>query len=241
MSIWAIVPAAGIGRRMASITPKQVAKQYREVAGQPVLAHSLKKLLTLPALTQVVVVLHPEDTHFSTLDVAADPRITTVSGGAERQDSVRNGLAALGAAQPDDWVLVHDAVRPCVSHEDLLKLLQELQEHPVGGLLAAPVDNTLKAANAVQQVQQTVDRSALWQAFTPQMFRYGQLTTALQQAREQQLAITDEASAIEACGLQPQLVLGSKLNLKITHESDLQLAELILQQQLAAVSNEGSA
>ena len=220
---------------MAPILPendsKQVPKQYREVAGQPVLAHSLLKLLALPQLQQVVVVLHPDDKHFASLAIASNAKVISTKGGKERQDSVLNGLAALSEAQADDWVLVHDAVRPCVTVADLQNLLATLVDHPVGGLLGAPVDSTLKAVDDNSVVTGTVDRSQLWQAYTPQMFRVGQLRKAMQQASDSQQAITDEASAIEACGLQPQLVLGNKHNIKITHESDLQLADWLLNEQ----------
>lgn len=224
-------------RQVPNTVARQVPKQYREVAGQPVLAHSLLKLLALPELEQVVVVLHPDDEHFARLAIARNAKVISTTGGKERQDSVLNGLAALSEAQADDWVLVHDAVRPCVTVADLQKLLATLADHPVGGLLGAPVDSTLKAVDDNSVVTGTVDRSRLWQAYTPQMFRVGQLRKAMQQASDSKKAITDEASAIEAYGLQPQLVLGNKHNIKITHESDLQLADWLLQEQLRAGSS----
>lgn len=197
------------------------------------LAHSLAPLLALPDIARIVVVLNPADEQFARLDAAADPRVITVPGGDQRQDSVLNGLNALADARDDDWVLVHDAVRPCVTLGEIRELLTALADHPVGGLLAAPLDNTLKEVDAEGRVLRTVDRSRHWQALTPQLFRAGILRQALESARQEGRASTDEAAAVEALGLevlgQPvQVVPGSKHNIKITHTSDLALAEALL-------------
>jgi 2-C-methyl-D-erythritol 4-phosphate cytidylyltransferase len=153
-------------------------------------------------------------------------------GGQARYQSVLNGLRALsGAAQESDWVLVHDAVRPCVPVADIEKLIATLQSHDVGGLLATPVDNTLKQAGQDLVVSSTVDRNLYFNALTPQMFRYGLLLAAMERVERDKLAITDEAAAMESMGLRPQLVQGSKMNIKITHDADLALAAAILSQQ----------
>ncbi|MDD9897272.1 MAG: 2-C-methyl-D-erythritol 4-phosphate cytidylyltransferase [Gammaproteobacteria bacterium] len=224
MKIWAILPAAGIGRRMGSSTPKQ----YLTVCGTPVLLHSINRLLEIPEIEHLVVALHPEDEYWENLGFYSE-RVSSITGGEERFNSVLNALNALdGKAQADDWVLVHDAVRPCVSKADIRNLIDQLGHGEVGGLLATPVNNTVKQAGADRQVIRTLDRSDLWAALTPQMFRYQLLRDALARAVEAGLEVTDEASAIEALGLAPELVTGSSSNIKITREEDLKLAEFIL-------------
>ena len=228
MTIWAILPAAGIGRRMASTTPKQ----YLDLNGVPVIAHSLQKLASIAAISKIVVVLHPSDSRFASLSLQQSGKIVTTLGGDERFQSVLNGLECLAAvAAEDDWVLVHDAVRPCVRSADINSLIQQLAQHPVGGLLGVPVDDTLKLVNARAEIEQTIDRSQYWQAQTPQMFRYGLLVKALRELSAQSLQVTDEAGAIERLGLRPQMVVGHKDNIKITHSADLAMAASILQAQ----------
>lgn len=221
MNIWAILPAAGIGRRMGSSTPKQ----YHDINGTPVLIHSINRLLEISALKKLVVVLHPEDSHWQKIEFN-NSKVVTVEGGAERANSVLNGLDYLaGQAQPDDWVLVHDAVRPCVNANDINALLDKLIEDPVGGILGAPIDNTVKKVNSSEKILTTVDRSDLWSALTPQMFRFKLLQEALQRINQSEFAFTDESSAVEALGYTPKVVLGSKKNIKITHGDDLKLAQ----------------
>lgn len=228
MTIWAILPAAGIGRRMGSSAPKQ----YLDLNGEPVIAHSLRKLAAIPAVRKIVVVLHPDDTHFADLHLADADRIVAVAGGDERFQSVCNGLEHLaGVASDDDWVLVHDAVRPCVRISDINTLLDTLAHHHVGGVLGVPVDDTLKLVNDKAEVEQTPDRSRYWQAQTPQLFRYGLLVKALAVLASEARHVTDEAGAVERLGLQPQMVAGHKDNIKITHATDLALASYILQSQ----------
>lgn len=228
MKIWAILPAAGIGRRMGSITPKQ----YLPINGVPVISIALKKLASVDAIDGIIVVIHPEDSHWSKLDIDLGSKITTTAGGEERHISVLNGLMAIaGQAEAEDWVLVHDAVRPCVLVADIEKLLSELADSPVGGLLGAPVEHTMKRVGENQAVIETLDRSEIWNAYTPQMFRYGLLLQAMQSAQADSIGITDEASAIEALGHAVTMVQGAKTNIKITEESDLALAQTILQQQ----------
>lgn len=197
-----------------------------------VLSHSLGKLLSVSEINSVVVALKAEDPYWQNLPEANNARVSTVVGGRERLHSVLNALQSLHQPQDDDWVLVHDAVRPCVSVRDIRRLIVDLATHAVGGLLGAPVDNTLKKIDAAQQVVTTVDREFLCNALTPQMFRYSVLLQALQNAVAQQLVVTDEASAVELSGLQAKLVAGSKYNIKITHEEDLAVAELLLRREL---------
>ncbi|MFG0415273.1 2-C-methyl-D-erythritol 4-phosphate cytidylyltransferase [Pseudomonas sp. zjy_8] len=222
---WLVIPAAGIGARMAADRPKQ----YLQVAGRSILEHTLQRFLDHPALRGVVVSLAADDPYWPLLAVASDPRIRRAAGGRERADSVLAGLETLkneGAAD-DDWVLVHDAARPNLALEDLQRLLDSLADDPVGGLLAVPARDTLKRAGADGRVQETVDRSVIWQAYTPQMFRLGALRQALAQALRAQVAITDEASAMEWVGLAPRLVEGRADNLKVTRPEDLQYLQVL--------------
>ena len=228
MAIWAIVPAAGIGARMMVTTPKQ----YLQVNGSSVIAHTLARLLSVTQINAVLVALHPQDELWSTLGVAEDARVTTCAGGADRCLSVLNALHALqGRAREGDWVLVHDAVRPCVRRSDIEHLLHEIEDHPVGGLLAVPVSSTLKRARIDGNVAATVDRSDVWQAATPQAFRYAALSGALSAAIANGSLVTDEASALELGGQAPKLVQCSADNIKITYPEDLTLAGLIMRAQ----------
>jgi len=226
---WAVIPAAGIGRRMRSDIPKQ----YLPLAGRSVLAHSLRRISLHPAVVEIVVVLAKDDPYWTTqnLDQVARP-VTTVVGGKERSDSVLNGLQALaGRAREDDWVLVHDAARPCVRVADIQRLIDECTQDAVGGLLAMPVRDTMKQADNEGRVATSVARERLWHALTPQMFRYHELVQALQKAQQQGVAVTDEAMAMELNGGHPRLVEGHSDNIKITRPEDLDLAAFYLQQQ----------
>lgn len=230
VSYWAIVPAAGLGRRMGSTIPKQ----YLPLQGRTVIEHSLARLLNHHAIRKVLVAIGPEDNRWPTLSISQHERIETIAGGEERYHSVHNALQALdGRAQADDWILVHDAVRPCLADTCLQRLMEELANHPVGGLLGHPLADTIKRVDADAAVEETLDRSCLWAAATPQMFRYGVLRKALNQGR----AATDEAMAVEALGLRPQMVAGRRDNLKITVPGDLELAGLILQAQQSQENN----
>lgn len=223
--LWVIVPAAGIGSRMQADRPKQ----YLPLGQGCVADYTLSLLHQALPDSQILVPLHHQDQWWPTLDCATAHWLETLPGGQERAHSVRNALETLtGRAQDNDWVLVHDIARPCVSVDDIHHLIATLAQHPVGGLLAAPVADTMKRAQGDQQVTETVSRDGLWHALTPQMFRYGLLKQALNQAEASHQTITDEASAIEALGLIPRLVTGSRFNLKITHPEDLTLAEYIL-------------
>jgi 2-C-methyl-D-erythritol 4-phosphate cytidylyltransferase len=203
-------------------------KQYLPLAGKPLIYHTLTALCRCERIDRVWVVLSPDDTWWRTYDwTSLGSKLETVfCGGATRAESVANGLAAAEtAAADDDWVLVHDAARPCLSQAMLAALCDQLADDPVGGLLAVPVADTLKRADALQRVAATEPRDGLWQAQTPQMFRYGVLLRAL----ADHPGVTDEAGAIEAAGLKPKLVPADATNLKVTYPADLRLAEFILQ------------
>jgi 2-C-methyl-D-erythritol 4-phosphate cytidylyltransferase len=220
---FAIVPAAGSGSRFGSEKPKQ----YLSLLGRPLLHHTLAALAACPEIDRVWVVLAPDDREWDRYDWSElGPKLETLRcGGATRADSVGNGLrAAAMVAGDDDWILVHDAARPCLSQEMLAALLAGLADDEVGGILAVPVADTLKRANGEHRIAATEERDGLWQAQTPQMFRYGVLREALEKCR----AVTDEAGAIEALGLKPRLVRADATNLKVTYPADLVLAALIL-------------
>jgi 2-C-methyl-D-erythritol 4-phosphate cytidylyltransferase len=220
------VPAAGVGKRMAANRPKQ----YLPLLGQTVLEHTLQRLCGLPEISAVVACVSRDDGYWPRLP--QPERVWRADGGAERCHSVLNGLGLLRHhAAPEDWVLVHDAARPCVRPDDIQKLMRQLVDHPVGGLLALPVRDTMKRADATGTVQHTVDRAGLWHALTPQMFRLETLHDALSAALAGGGLVTDEAQAMELAGLQPALVEGHADNIKITRPEDLLLAEFYLQRQ----------
>ncbi|MES2771594.1 MAG: 2-C-methyl-D-erythritol 4-phosphate cytidylyltransferase [Pseudomonadota bacterium] len=232
---YALVPAAGSGTRFsagfsADLTAA-LPKQYSPLLGRPLLFHSLRVLCLCPWIERVWVVLSPSDTFWQDYDWSAlGAKLELLFCGAEtRAQSVRNGLlAAETVATADDWILVHDAARPCLSSAQLQALADGLVDDPVGGLLAMPVADTVKRGDAAQRVLATLERTELWLAQTPQMFRYGVLARALLDARSGALAPTDEASAVEALGLQPKLIVANGENLKVTYAADLALAEAIL-------------
>lgn len=219
----AVVPAAGSGNRMGVQRPKQ----YLELAGRPLLWHALATLVSVPRIDAVYVVLAPDDEWWQTFSwLPLGPKLMPLRvGGATRALSVANALAAV-AAQVDeaDWILVHDAARACLTAAHVEVLIEALGADPVGGLLAVPVSDTLKRADAASRVLATVPREGLWQAQTPQMFRYGLLRRALGAHPE----VTDEAGAIEALGLAPRLVAADATNFKVTYPQDLALADRIL-------------
>lgn len=216
----ALVPAAGSGSRIGGDRPKQ----YRDLAGRPMLWHTLARLASHPLIDTVAVVLSPDDGAFGTLDWTGVEGLRILKcGGETRAHSVRNGLEALGSeVAADDWILVHDAARPCLSHEVIDRLIATLADDAVGGIAALPVADTLKRATADRCIEATVPREGLWAAQTPQMFRFGLLATALAGSLD---GITDEASAVERLGRSPRLVEGDPANLKITYERDMAIAE----------------
>ncbi|MGA9702858.1 2-C-methyl-D-erythritol 4-phosphate cytidylyltransferase [Pseudomonas sp.] len=219
-AFWAVIPAAGVGARMAADRPKQ----YLQLGGRTILEHSLGCFLDHPGLKGVVVSLAVDDPYWPNLACANDPRIVRVDGGDERSGSVLNALLYLHGqgASDEDWVLVHDAARPNLGRDDLDKLLGELADDAVGGLLAVPARDTLKRADKHGRVSETVDRSQIWQAYTPQMFRLGALHRALADSLVSDVVITDEASAMEWAGHAPRLIEGRSDNIKVTRPEDLE-------------------
>lgn len=224
LSFVGIMPAAGIGSRMQSATPKQ----YLQLAGRTLIEHSLLALLADSRIQKIVVALHPEDEHFCQLTISRDPRIQTVTGGATRAESVCNALRSL--EQSDQLLaVVHDAARPCLSVEDLQRLLDQAQQAPQqGAILATPVRDTMKRASA-GRVLQTESRTDLWHALTPQVFMASELAAQITAADKANAEITDEASAMERSGVKPALVEGSSNNIKVTQADDLALAAWLLQ------------
>ena len=222
---WAIVPAAGRGLRFGGGTPKQ----YQKAAGLTLIEHSLKALLGHPDVDGAMVALAPDDPFWAGLLHMAGKPIYTCMGGAERADSVLAALQALPATVDEDqFVLVHDAARPCLRGVDLSRLIAIGKADPIGAILAAPVRDTIKRADAEGRSAMTEPREPLWRALTPQMFRRGGLTRALQAAMRVGAKVTDEAMAMERLGLKPRLVEGAEDNIKVTTPADLALAESIL-------------
>ncbi|MFN2643831.1 MAG: 2-C-methyl-D-erythritol 4-phosphate cytidylyltransferase [Burkholderiales bacterium] len=226
MALFALIPAAGSGTRFAPDAPKQ----YAPLAGRTMLWHAVRAL-SVPQMAAIFVVLASDDERFDREDWSAfaEKLQPLFCGGETRRDSVLNGLAALrGDLDADDWMLVHDAARPCLSRADLAKLIADAEGDEVGAILAVPVAETVKRSRAddagAQRIIATEDRSQLWLAQTPQMFRVGLLMQALARAPQ----ATDEAAAVEALGLMPRLVPGSRENLKVTYPDDVKIAEAIL-------------
>ncbi|MFC1748594.1 2-C-methyl-D-erythritol 4-phosphate cytidylyltransferase [Pseudomonadota bacterium] len=225
---WAVVPAAGVGKRMGSNIPKQ----YLELHGRTVIEHTLGRLCAHPNIEAVVVALGDHDEYWQQLAPANADKLLRTDGGEERCHSVHNGLLKLAdQAHDDDWVLVHDAARPCLHRKDIDRLIETLANHPVGGLLGVPVADTMKRTAANGEVIDTVSRDNLWRAMTPQMFRYGVLKQALADALDDGFMVTDEASAIEHAGHKPLMVECRADNIKITRPEDLALAEMYLARQ----------
>lgn len=227
-SYWAIVPAAGVGRRMGSDIPKQ----YLPLHGKTIIEHTLHRLAQIGILKGIVVAIAEDDPWWPKLNIEIGKPLRVVKGGAERCHTVQHALQALRAECGDaDWVLVHDAARPCVRPADIHLLINTLSAHAVGGLLGMPVRDTMKRTDKRNCVTQTVEREGLWHALTPQMFRYGVLSTSLAEALADRFLVTDEASALEHAGNAPQMVEGHGDNIKITRPEDLSLAGFYLQHQ----------
>lgn len=218
--IWYVIAAAGRATRFGGPVPKP----YLKIAGATLLEHGLRALASLPGVAGGAVVLATGDRRFERLPAALRRRVVAVEGGDTRARSVQNGLQSLITASADDWVLVHDAARPCVPRRDLRALVGACRRDAVGGLLAAPVADTVKQADEDGRCLRTLPRERLWRALTPQMFRLGLLSQALAQAVAAGFEPTDEASAIERLGLRPRLVEGSALNVKVTRPADLAFA-----------------
>lgn len=222
---WAIVPAAGSGQRFGA----ELAKQFHSIGDRLVADHTLSRLLCISKLQKILVPCDTNAEHWAQVSAVADPRVELLGGGAERVHSVLNGLRALSdIAASDDWVLVHDMARPCITSADINKLIEQLDGHPVGGILAAPISDTLKRVTPDNALEKTLDRSDYRAAQTPQMFRYGLLVRALEAMLEKHQVPTDEASAIEYLGESAMVVEGRRDNIKITHREDLIIAQAIM-------------
>lgn len=226
--VWAVVPAAGIGERMQSDRPKQ----YLELDGKTLLEHTIRRLASHPQIKAIVVAIAENDSWWPALDIKLDCPLFVAPGGDHRAASVLNALRLLAKqTENDPWVLVHDAARPCLRHQDIDHMLATLSQHPVGGILGVPINETVKRSSQDGNIIETVERHNLWRAATPQMFRLQTLKQALESAKQKGLVVTDEASAIEQTGLIPMMVEGHADNIKVTVPKDLALAQLFLQQQ----------
>ncbi len=227
---WVVMPAAGTSQRMATSIPKQ----YLPLSGSTVIEVSLSNFLKHPNVQGVVIALHKDDKHWENLAISRDSKIHTVLGGESRSVSVLNAIRYLEntPAEDQDFVMVHDAARPCLRYSDIELLIQQLEDDDVGGILAAPTSDTLKMIEkqdeSLSKIVQTLSRENIWRALTPQMFRLSVLSRALSYCVNQNIGITDEASAIEQIGLQAKIVKGQSDNIKITHAEDLELAAGIL-------------
>jgi len=226
---WIIIPAAGVGKRMGADRPKQ----YLPLLGKSVIEQTIDCFITHSRVERIVVALSRDDGYWPELDISRSPRIVRAEGGTERCHSVLNALDALQEkAGENDWVLVHDAARPCLTRGDLDKLIDELSSDEVGGILAVPVRDTMKRGDGKGHIDHTEDRNDLWHALTPQMFRFALLSDALRKSLADGFVVTDEASAIEHVGLKPRLVEGRADNIKVTRPEDLALAGYFLEKNL---------
>ncbi|MGB0449338.1 MAG: 2-C-methyl-D-erythritol 4-phosphate cytidylyltransferase [Porticoccaceae bacterium] len=225
VNYWAIVPAAGTGKRFGA----ELAKQFQPIGDKLVADHTLSRLTGISKLQKILVPCDTSAEHWTQVSAVADQRVELLAGGAERVHSVLNGLQALGGtAASDDWVLVHDMARPCITSGDINKLIEQLDGHSVGGILATPISDTLKKITSASAIEKTLDRSDFRGAQTPQMFRYGLLRKALETMLEERQLPTDEASAIEYIGEQAMIIEGRRDNIKITHREDLVIAQAIM-------------
>jgi 2-C-methyl-D-erythritol 4-phosphate cytidylyltransferase len=231
-SIWVVIPAAGIGQRMQSDVPKQ----YLPLAGKTVIENTIDRLLASDKVRGLAISLRRDDPYWQSVHIHSTKPVIRAEGGAERSDSVLNAMKALAERDDfnvdNDWVLVHDAVRPCVRLDDIVQLIKQAMVSEAGGLLALPVRDTMKrqAAGSLT-VLKTEDREGLWHALTPQLFPYRALQNALIQAIVDDVIVTDESSAMEYAGYAPLLVKGHEDNIKITRPNDLRLAELFIADQ----------
>ncbi len=226
--VYAVVPAAGQGARMQ----EQIPKQYLPLQGKPVIERTLRRLLRVPGVDTIVVVLAPDDEHFQSVEVAGHRKVVTALGGATRAESVQAGLDKLATIAPADaLVLVHDAARPCIRVGDVIRLIEQTAASKDGGLLSIPVADTLKRGDAEDRVEATIERSGVWRAATPQLFRADLLSRALADAAAAGHVATDEAFAMECAGYRPHLVSCHRDNIKITTPGDLELAGAYLELQ----------
>ena len=227
--LWVVIPAAGIGKRMGVDIPKQ----YITVCDKAIIEHTVEKFTSRNDLQGILVALSNSDQHWSTLELSKNNKITTVTGGEERYKSVYNALCSLkNKADDDDWILVHDAVRPCITTFEIDQFIADLDHlNGIGGILALPCFETMKKANTNHEIEETIDRKFIWHAQTPQMFRYKKLFLAIEKIMNENIFITDEAMAMELAGYKPMLIQGTHSNIKITDQNDLKYLESFLKQE----------
>ncbi len=228
--LWVVIPAAGIGKRMGVDIPKQ----YITVCDKAIIEHTVEKFTSRNDLQGILVALSNSDQHWSTLELSKNNKITTVTGGEERYKSVYNALCSLkNKAGDDDWILVHDAVRPCITTFEIDQFIADLDHlNGIGGILALPCFETMKKANTNHEIEETIDRKFIWHAQTPQMFRYKKLFLAIEKIMNENIFITDEAMAMELAGYKPVLIQGTHSNIKITDQNDLKYLESFLRQEI---------
>ena len=228
--LWVVIPAAGIGKRMGVNIPKQ----YITVCDKAIIEHTVEKFTSRNDLQGILVALSNSDQHWSTLELSKNNKITTVTGGEERYKSVYNALCSLkNKADDDDWILVHDAVRPCITTSEIDQFIADLDHlNGIGGILALPCFETMKKANTNHEIEETIDRKFIWHAQTPQMFRYKKLFLAIEKIMNENIFITDEAMAMELAGYKPMLIQGTHSNIKITDQNDLKYLESFLRQEI---------
>ncbi len=222
---WVVIPAAGVGARMGVDKPKQ----YITFKNKTIIEYTIDCFLHREEIEKIIVAISRKDEYWPGLAISKNEKIITAAGGDERYQSVLNSLHALaGKAEEDDWVLVHDAARPCLNQSAIDRLIKTLKMHDVGGILALPCRDTMKRVNGHGEVVNTIERQSLWHAQTPQMFKYGKLVNAIERALDEKIVVTDESMAIERTGFQPLIIKGHHENIKITHKDDLQYLELYL-------------
>jgi len=215
---WLVIPAAGVGSRMGVDKPKQ----YISINNKTIIEHTIDCFINREEIEKIVIAISKEDEFWPTLAISNNDKIITAPGGKERYQSVLNCLQALsGKAGNSDWVMVHDAARPCLNQSAIDRLILELQRHEVGGILAMPCRDTMKRANDTGEIDKTVERESLWHAQTPQMFKYEKLLSAIEDALKNKIVVTDESMAMERMGFKPMLVHGHQENIKLTHKDDL--------------------
>ena len=225
LKYWVVIPAAGEGLRMGVDKPKQ----YISINNKTIIEHTIDCFIYREEIEKIIVAISKEDEFWSTLEISDHDKIMTVSGGKERYQSVLNSLKMLSSeAEDDDWVMVHDAARPCLNQSAIDRLIIQLKGHDIGGILAMPCRDTMKRSNDTGEIDETVERQSLWHAQTPQMFKYGKLLLAIQDALKNKAVVTDEAMAVERLGFKPMLVLGHQENIKLTYKDDLESLRLYL-------------
>ena len=226
---WVVIPAAGIGKRMGDDIPKQ----YISVCGKTVIEHTIDNFIDRNEIENICISISESDNYWPTLPISKNEKIITTVGGNERYESVYNGLRAIqDKATENDWVLVHDAVRPCLKKSIIDRLITDISSHDVGGILALPCSETMKRVNNSNEVEETINRQTAWRAQTPQMFKYKKLLLAIEKVINEDIFITDEAMAMELSNHKPVVILGDENNIKITHKTDLKYLELFLEETL---------